>query len=126
MRAVLELGIKRVVRGQRIEEAQKSPIRNGFVDPGTGIEYLMPIEAWSTAQVFAYLNKHGIEIPEYYGGEHTSRDCWSCTAFLWNGGIERIRQLPDDKRAIVMGRLRAIRDAVASEAAHIDRSLEAA
>lgn len=118
--AVRRLKIYRVVRGQRIEETQKSPLRDGYVDPTTGIEYRMPIERWSTAEVFAYLRKHRIDIPSYYEREHTSRDCWSCTAFLWNGGAERIRSLPDERRSIVTSRLREIKRAVDSQAAFME------
>jgi len=121
--AVLSRGIKRVVRGQRIEETQKATIRNGYVDPETGIEYLMPIEDWSTAQVFAYLRENDIDVPAYYASEHTSRDCWACTAFLGNGGVERIRALPEQRRGVVLERLREIREAIAGDTVFLDACL---
>lgn len=106
-------GIKRIIRGQRRDERRTAPIENGHVD-ADGIEYVFPLEDWTEQQVFAYLEEVGAEIPPYYATEKTSRDCWDCTAYL-DENIERIRNLPDEKRAEVKRRLGVIEAAVESE-----------
>jgi len=53
----LELGATMIIRGQKLADAQKSPVRNG--DVIDGIEYWFPIEDWSDEQV--------MEFVEYYG-----------------------------------------------------------
>lgn len=108
--AVKALGIKRVVRGQRNDEFLTGPIRHGdFVD---GIEYVLPLQEWSAADVLAYLKEVGAELPEYYGSERTSRDCWSCTAFRFESK-ERTDNLKGEQREIVFARLEEIRTAIA-------------
>ena len=113
--AVMDRGIKCVVRGQRTDELMTSPIQSGFVDQ-FGIEYIMPLETWSAAEVFQYLRENNIDSPEYYAkGETTSRDCWSCTAYMHHGSIDRINDLPLAKRRVVKSRLQEIRVAVERE-----------
>lgn len=109
--AVKQLGITRVVRGQRNDETLTGPVRNGHVYDG--IEYLLPIQDWSEADVFAYLKEVGAELPPYYAtGERTSRDCWSCTAYRFESR-ERTNNLKGEQREIVFARLDQIRAAIA-------------
>ncbi len=122
--AMIQCGIKTVIRGQRRDEQYTARLTNGAVD-NQGITYLLPIEDWTEAQVFEYLKTHNIEIPEYYASEVTSHDCWNCTAYL--GSYEkRIANLPDDKRAEVNRRLKAIAVAVETEMAPLKNILKAA
>jgi phosphoadenosine phosphosulfate reductase len=111
-KAMHDLGVKRVIRGQRNEERRKGSLRNSHVVDG--IEYVYPIETWTREEVFAYLRKVKAEIPEYYAKEDTSRDCWDCTAFL-DENRRRIENLPEFKREIVIGRLHKIAQAVKAE-----------
>lgn len=108
--AVKALGITRVVRGQRNEETLTGPVRNGHVFDG--IEYILPIQDWSEADVLAYLKEVGAELPAYYDTERTSRDCWSCTAFRFESK-ERTNNLKGEQREIVFARLEQIRSAIA-------------
>lgn len=119
-RAVRALGLTRVVRGQRREERRRSPVRSGHVEDG--IEYVFPIEDWTSDQVMSYLRSVNADIPSYYESEPTSRDCWSCTAYL-DESAARIRNLPEPLREVVMLRVRTIRDAVSSEMRFADEVL---
>lgn len=114
-KAMHQHGIKRIIRGQRFSERRTSPVRNGQKDE-SGIEYVMPIQDWSDAEVFAYLAEVGAELPSYYGKERTSRDCWDCTAYL-DESIDRIRHLAPEKRLEVERRLRLIDRSVSVEMA---------
>lgn len=108
--ATVNLGVKYVVKGQRISDARKSTSRNG-TQVGD-ITYLMPIEDWSEEEVFSYLKKVNADMPECYArGEKTGRDCWDCTGYL-DDNHARIDNLPEDKKATVRGRIEKIRDAI--------------
>jgi phosphoadenosine phosphosulfate reductase len=75
-----ELGITGIIRGQRLDESHKAPVKSGEVL--AGIEYFFPIEDWTNEKVFAHLQlKNGI-IDERLQISHSSLDCWNCTAYL--------------------------------------------
>lgn len=76
-RKMAEDGITLVIRGQRSDEAHKSPLRSGAVVDG--IEYLFPLEGWTSEEVRSYLAER---LPANYAAMDTSLDCWSCTAYL--------------------------------------------
>jgi phosphoadenosine phosphosulfate reductase len=77
-------GITRLIRGQRNDEGYKGTSRNGtFVD---GVEFLHPIEGWSKSDVLAYLMDQRGSLPDHYKIEHTSLDCYDCTAFMAHSG----------------------------------------
>jgi phosphoadenosine phosphosulfate reductase len=78
--AMVDRGVKTIIRGQRLAEHYKSPVRSGAVIGG--IEHVFPLESWSEAEVFAFLRARNVEIPAYYAELHTSLDCWCCTAYL--------------------------------------------
>lgn len=74
-------GIKTIIRGQRASEDWKNPhAQNGVVHDG--VRYLLPIQGWSEADVFAYLDRIGVKPPAYYETLPSSLDCWLCTAYL--------------------------------------------
>jgi 3'-phosphoadenosine 5'-phosphosulfate sulfotransferase (PAPS reductase)/FAD synthetase len=103
-----ELGIKTVYRGQRMRDRLKSPIPSGTVDEN-GVMYLFPIETWTRAEVQDYVRR---ECPQFYpayydAGEATSRDCWSCTGYLFDNAT-RIGRLPAQRRKQVCERLEAL------------------
>lgn len=108
--AVKALGVSKVVRGQRNGETLTGPVRNGHIYDG--IEYILPIQDWSEADVLEYLKEVGAELPEYYQTERTSRDCWSCTAYRFESR-ERTNNLTGEQREIVFARLEQIRAAIA-------------
>lgn len=116
--ATLKLGVKEVIKGQRIEDGYKSVARNGT--QFQGLTYIMPIEDWTTEEVFTYLNIVGAELPPGYDeGEKTGRDCWDCTAFLGDNR-RRIENLPEDKKSEIKRRLGIIRKSVDDQFSWVD------
>lgn len=75
-----KLGITQLIRGQRLDENHKSTAVNGTVVDG--IEFIQPIEDWTKEQVLSYLKEKRGSLPEHYSIEHSSLDCFDCTAFL--------------------------------------------
>jgi phosphoadenosine phosphosulfate reductase len=107
---LVNLGVKKAIKGQRIKDRRKSTARDGTVFDG--VEYIMPIQDWSEYEVFEYLKSVGAELaPGYKMGEKTGRDCWDCTAYL-DDNRERIHNLPHEQREEVMRRINIINDAV--------------
>ena len=74
-----ELGATVIIKGQRTEDSHRSTAKNG--DVVEGITYSHPIEDWTTAEVLAYLREQMGELPEHYALEHSSMDCYDCTAY---------------------------------------------
>jgi len=113
--AIDAMGATEIVRGQRRSDARQSSIRHG--DVVNGKKYNFPIYDWSDEKVFSYLKAVGAEIPEgYRNGEKTGRDCWDCTAYL-DENAQRIKNLPEVKKQVVLKRLSEIRKTIA--ASHI-------
>lgn len=73
-------GITMIYKGQRNDEAYTSPSRHGTVVDG--VEFRQPIENWSKDEVMAYLADKMPELPEHLRFDHSSMDCYDCTAFL--------------------------------------------
>ena len=116
--AVRLLGGKHVYRGQKDADGRKSPVRDGHVE--NGITYHFPLQSWSDDDVVGFL---GDRLPEHYSnGEKTSRDCWSCTAYL-DENAERIKRLPLAQRAFVQGKLATLLDATNKTRAEIEACL---
>lgn len=80
MRAAKELGVSQLIRGQRIDDSHKSPARHGTVIDG--IEFIQPIENWTEKQVFDFVKSQRGSLPDHYKIEHTSLDCYDCTAYV--------------------------------------------
>jgi phosphoadenosine phosphosulfate reductase len=73
-----ELGVTKLVYGQRNDEAFTSPSRNGaMVD---GIERVQPLEEWTREDVLSYLSTK-MDLPAHFQLTHSSLDCYDCTAF---------------------------------------------
>lgn len=72
-------GVTHLISGQRQDEAYKGSAKHGqMVD---GIVREMPIEFWTSADVLAFLSSR-MEIPEHFRIEHSSLDCYDCTAYV--------------------------------------------
>lgn len=74
-----ELGAVCVIKGQRLDEAHKSTAKNG--DVLDGVTFWHPIEHWTREQVLAYVRAEMGWLPEHYALDHSSMDCYDCTAF---------------------------------------------
>lgn len=75
-------GYTGVIRGDRLEDALRPPLRSG--DVLRGVEYLFPVEEYTAAQVLELV---GSSIPaSYTRGVNTSLDCMNCTAYLAHNG----------------------------------------
>jgi 3'-phosphoadenosine 5'-phosphosulfate sulfotransferase (PAPS reductase)/FAD synthetase len=79
LQAIEQRGITKLIRGQRLDDNRKSTIRNGSIV--NGVTYIQPIETWTKEQVLAFLRTQG-ELPEHFRIEHSSLDCYDCTAYL--------------------------------------------
>lgn len=79
MDAAKKAGVTRLICGQRDEDSHKAPAADGqMVD---GIERLQPIQSWSKERVMDYLRSQAA-MPEHFVLEHSSMDCYDCTAYL--------------------------------------------
>lgn len=116
LRTCMALGVTDIYRGQKNVDRLKSPIRDGFKDEATGITYHFPLQDWTRAQVWEYVEEMCPSwIPEYYRlGESSSHDCWDCTGYLVDNG-PRIRNLPEQQRTVVDSRLATWRTDVMEE-----------
>ena len=87
MEACKQHGITELVRGQRNDERHKAPSRHG--DVVMGITFFHPIETWTKEQVIAFLLSQMPELPKHFSINHSSLDCYICTAFM-NESQDRI------------------------------------
>jgi phosphoadenosine phosphosulfate reductase len=79
MEAAKERGITQMIRGQRLDESHKSTAKHGSIV--NGIMFIQPIETWTKEQVLAFLRTQ-CQLPEHYAIDHSSLDCYDCTAYL--------------------------------------------
>ena len=117
--AVQAAGAKVVYRGDRREDKRRVPLEDGQVL--NGITYRFPVLDWTTEAVLAYV---GDELPEYYkAGEHASRDCVHCTAYL-DENAARINALPAGTMQLIKMVLREQREAILQDLQNIDEVLD--
>lgn len=111
-----------IIRGQRTYEVQHSPVRSG--DVINGVEYLFPIEDWSSERVREYL---GARLPEHYSYMDTGLDCQHCTAHLFeNIGKRRFtRERHPELHAELTRRLEVIAGEVEHEHAILREAIAA-
>jgi len=113
--AIAEHGFTAVIRGQRLDEEHKAPVRSGFTE--NGIEYVFPIESWAKSQVLEYLEANGVSTDNRLQMEHSSLDCWNCTAFCASGKerMSYIKANHPEKHAKVVALLKQIDNAVTEQ-----------
>lgn len=87
VKAAQEHKITKLIRGQRNDEAHKATSRNGSVV--FGMTYIHPIEDWTKQQVLDFIMAQRGSLPEHYKIEHSSLDCYDCTAF-WEHSKDRV------------------------------------
>jgi 3'-phosphoadenosine 5'-phosphosulfate sulfotransferase (PAPS reductase)/FAD synthetase len=78
-----ETGCTLVITGQRQAEGLRNRLRDAEFSERDGVTYWSPLNAWSDADVYAYLQEQGEPLPPGYAeGATSSVDCWNCTAYL--------------------------------------------
>lgn len=114
--------------GRRLADSDGRP----RVGPGAtslgGVELHEPLWEWTDADVWAFLEAEGVELPPHYrlAPETTSLDCMHCTAWWHGGSPGQLRVLaenhPETHREVVR-RLRVIRGSLADDLADLDAAL---
>lgn len=117
--AVKELGATLIIRGQRKAEIQRTPLHSGSIVEG--VEYLFPIENWSSDEVRLYLDDKPIGLPENYEVMDTGLDCMHCTGHLFENVGKRIYMVKRHPEAYaeVSRRLDVIADWVERDMRHL-------
>jgi len=103
-------GITLIIRGQRSDDQVKAPIRSGFVE--AGIEYLFPVEDWSSSQVMKFLRDQDVTIPRFYQMLDEAPDCMTCSAWWEKGAAKYLKRYHHEQYIEVQRRLDIINDAV--------------
>jgi len=120
--AIIKSGITTVIRGYKDSDKYKTQGSRVLLD--NGIKYVAPLYDWTDKDVFEYLEKEGLELPEQYGTTDNSLDCWLCTAFSDNKGSEMdfkyIRDSYPELWPELVSRAGRIKSAVEKEKAKID------
>ncbi len=76
---MLDDGITLIVRGQKASDSNRAPFRSGYIE--NGIEYLLPIDSWSSDDVDEYLTDQGAPISPFYPQLHSTPDCMTCSGW---------------------------------------------
>lgn len=115
-----ELGATVVIKGQRLDEAHKSTARDG--DEVEGIRFIHPIEHWTRDNVLSYLRAELGELPEHYGLDHSSMDCYDCTAFAAHSHdrVAFMRDRHPDLYADYSEKLKSLHSAIAEPLKHYE------
>lgn len=107
-----ELGVTSLILGQRNDDRHKSTAKDG--DMIEGITRLHPIEGWTDDDVFNYLRSVMVVPLHYYRVEHSSLDCYDCTAFTKSSKdrIEYTKETHPEFHAQYLARMESIRQAL--------------
>jgi len=90
---MIQDGVTLVIRGKRGDDADKTGVKSGQVEE---YEVLFPIIDWTEKDVYIYLDKNAIELPEYYEYVSDSLDCKTCTAWSEHGANRYLKEsLPE-------------------------------
>jgi 3'-phosphoadenosine 5'-phosphosulfate sulfotransferase (PAPS reductase)/FAD synthetase len=119
-------GITTVWRGAKKYDPKLS-VPPGHVEDG--IRYENPLWDMTDADVFAYLDSIGAELPAHYKVVNASFDCWLCTAFLTDHGAERMAYTREHYPALwpeLKRRLSAVAGAVSAHVQQITPAYEEA
>ena len=87
---MIEDGITLIIRGQKDADRFKATTRSGEVHDG--IEYLFPIQDWTSKQVMDYLREQDAPIPRFYEILNTAPDCMPCSAWWEEGAAKYLKR----------------------------------
>lgn len=114
-----------VIHGQRSEDRAPGLGLSAWRAPGVTV--CAPLADWTTADVLAYADAHGVALPAHYGEVADSLDCWCCPApFAEAKGAARaafMRRRYPTLAAIVLPGLRTICGVVDAARSHASASL---
>jgi len=120
--AIMNSRITTVIRGYRNTDRYRTQGSRVVIE--NGIKYVAPLYDWTDQDVFEYLEKEGVGLPEQYGTTDNSLDCWLCTAFSTNKGSENdfkyIREHYPELWPELASRVRRVKDAVEKEKNKMD------
>lgn len=105
-----ELGITRLISGQRRDETHRSPSKSEG-----DMEHVYPLEYWTRLDVMDYLRTK-MEIPDHFRLNHSSLDCYDCSAYL-EESLDRLlwaKEKHPELHALNMNRIEQLRFATAS------------
>lgn len=116
-------GITLIVRGQKERDGLKSILRSGDVE--NGIEYLFPIEEWSSRDVMEYLERERLPVPRFYEVMDSAPDCMTCSAWWENGTAKYLKRYHNPEYLEFQHRLDVINEAVAKHIACFNKEVSA-
>ncbi|RIY03507.1 hypothetical protein D3218_01745 [Aureimonas flava] len=118
-----------VIHGQRHEDRTPGLGMSGWPVPEC-VEVVAPLADWSRADVLAFLEHEGVDLPAHYADVPDSLDCWLCpSAFGEAKGPARaayMRKAYPEMLEVVMPGVRRTREAVAAVVGTIGMSVESA
>lgn len=113
-----------IIRGQRAEEAHRATTSDGQIHDG--IQFIHPIENWTKQEVLEYLKSQMGELPAHYTLDHSSMDCYDCTAFAAHSHdrVAYTKERHPDLYADYKQKLMAVHDAISTPLAHYAQLME--
>ncbi len=105
-----EDGVTLIVRGQKTADTLKSTLRSGALE--NGVEVFFPLEHWTDAEVFVYLETNAF-VPDYYKHLAASPDCLTCSAYWSEGRASWLKAHHPEAYETYQGKLDVIREAAA-------------
>lgn len=116
-------GVTLVIRGQKDADKFKATIKSGEWE--NGIQYLFPIQDWTTKQVMDYLREQQAPIPRFYEMLDTAPDCMSCTAWWEDGAAKYLKRYHHTQYVENQKKLDVINQAVAQHIAAFNKEVTA-
>jgi 3'-phosphoadenosine 5'-phosphosulfate sulfotransferase (PAPS reductase)/FAD synthetase len=107
-------GVTLIIRGTKAVDMPNLPVRSG--QTVEGVEFFLPLEAWTHDDVLAYLAKVGAPLHSCYEDGFHGVDCMHCTAW-WNEGHFRFLKKNHPQT------FKVVFDRVASIAGAVDKHL---
>jgi 3'-phosphoadenosine 5'-phosphosulfate sulfotransferase (PAPS reductase)/FAD synthetase len=113
-------GIPLLIHGQRHQD-NVTPFSNM---PG-GLEEIGPLWDWTEAEVYAYIEANGIELPhQYANGNRGSFECWACTALIDPDRVRYLSKHYPELWAMLRPNVLAVAEAIYHEVERLDQVIE--
>ncbi len=121
-KAVMEFGASLVIRGQKLSDRHKSPVRSG--DVIDGVRFLFPLEGWEAEDVMTFLRSRRVPIPRFYDTMGGAPDCMTCTGWWSENHGQYLKRHHPEAHATVQAGLRAIMAETMPHIENFNRELE--